>query len=359
MAGLSQDEIANVDFDIGHFVNSYDSLMGQLSEFKNVLYATDSLRRWEVPSLTFLCCVFVVTLCIAFPEFLLAFCLAPIPLVLLVTYVKSVGKKSEKQVKHIVVMAVENEEQKLKRKKEMIDKATKDLGRFIRIMCELQHWMKEVRKKLDLLQSLFSWEDPQITLRFMGCVFAAMFSFCVVPVSLIILAGFLVIFLKNEDFNKVFLEYLTVFKFYDATCKSETVLDKQKEYSVEWFDASGTVETDNSSYEDESSESEEETFDKHVSPGKPSRSFVSHISEYRRRRQELNKGNCAACEVAFSSLLTRRRYCRRCGDKFCSKCCRHYVTKAALGATAPGSRDQRVLVCNDCYGKLRATTAPD
>jgi cellulose synthase/poly-beta-1,6-N-acetylglucosamine synthase-like glycosyltransferase len=48
-----------------------------------------------------------------FVEFLFAFCLSPILLVLLVTYVKSLGES--KQVRHIVVMAVESEEESLVR----------------------------------------------------------------------------------------------------------------------------------------------------------------------------------------------------------------------------------------------------
>ncbi len=48
-----------------------------------------------------------------FVGFLFAFCLSPIPLVLLVTYIKSLGES--KQVRHIVVMAVESEEESLVR----------------------------------------------------------------------------------------------------------------------------------------------------------------------------------------------------------------------------------------------------
>lgn len=359
MAKRSNEETSDVDLDIGHFVISYDFLKEQLDKLSVLLRVTDSLRRWEVPSLTLLCCVFVTTLCIFFPEFLLAVCLSLIPLTLLVTGIKNLGQKNQKQVKHIVVIAVENDEETLKKKKERTEKATKDLRRFIKIICELQHLMKEINKRLVFVQSLFSWEDPQQTLRFMGYVFTLMFLFSFIPIYLILLIGFLIVFLKNEDFVKVVLEYLSVLEV--KHCENETHLNDQTEYNVKWHDACGAAETDDdsNSYEDNSNQSEdestEELFDQHVdqSSSKCQRSFVKHISEYRKRRQELNKGNCAACDVAFSSLLTRRKYCRRCGDKFCSKCCRHYVTKAALGATAPGSRDQRVLVCNDCHKKLR------
>ena len=354
-------EIENMssDFDIGQFLNSYDSLKGQVNDLNEVLQATNVLRRWDVPSLSLLCCVFVMTLCISFPGFLFVFCLFPIPLVLLVTYIKSLGES--KQVRHIVVLAVESEEESLKRKQEIIERSRSDLKRFIKVLCEMQNYMDVVCDKVSFVQSLFLWKDPERTKRFLGFIFMLMLLTSLLPLSLIFMMSFLYIFLNNDEFRKVFTENLTVFmpslmdKIYrekDGEDKSPTV----------WYDAISIVESDNSSFEDEISDSSDDSMEETnvgQSQEKRSRSLVSHLSEYRRRRQELKKGNCAACEVAFSSLLTRRKYCRRCGDKFCSKCCRHYVKKKALGATAPGSRDHRVLVCNGCYGKLRFTKAPD
>ena len=48
-----------------------------------------------------------------FSEFLLALCLFPIPLVLLITGIKTIGQSEKKQIRNIVVMAVESDEQKL------------------------------------------------------------------------------------------------------------------------------------------------------------------------------------------------------------------------------------------------------
>ena len=48
-----------------------------------------------------------------FSEFLVAFCLSPIPLMLLVTGIKSLGQKNQTELKHIIVIAVETEEEKL------------------------------------------------------------------------------------------------------------------------------------------------------------------------------------------------------------------------------------------------------
>ncbi|CAB3987482.1 protrudin-like [Paramuricea clavata] len=358
MVVKSTEEISS-DFDIGQFLNSYDSLKGQVNELNEILQATNVLRRWDVPSVSFLCCVFVMTLCISFPEFLFAFCLSPILLVILVTYVKSLGES--KQVRHIVVMAVESEEESLKRKQEIIERSRRDLRRFVNVLCEIQQFMEVVYGKLMFIQSLFLWKDPQLTIRFLVCIFVLMLLLSFVPLSLFFLASFLYILLNNDEFRKVVSENLSVF-MPNVQGKIYGEKDNEDNNPLECYDAGSIVESENSSFEDETSGSDEDSMDKNnvgQSPEKRSKSLVSHLSEYRRRRQELKKGNCAACEVAFSSLLTRRRYCRRCGDKFCSKCCRHNVKKAALGATAPGSRDQRVLVCNDCYGKLRLAKAPD
>lgn len=37
----------SLDFDIGGFLGSYDSLKGQVNEFNGILQATDVLRRWD------------------------------------------------------------------------------------------------------------------------------------------------------------------------------------------------------------------------------------------------------------------------------------------------------------------------
>ncbi|XP_028403267.1 protrudin-like isoform X1 [Dendronephthya gigantea] len=349
------------DFDIGKFLNSYDCLKAQMDDLNEVLQATNLVRRWDIPSLSFLCCLFTITLCISFPEFLFAFCLSPIPLVLLVTYIKSLGES--KQLRHIVVMAVEKgDEELLKRKQEMVERSRRDVKRFIKVLCEIHNYMDMVYGKVSYVQRLFLWEDPQLTKRFLGSTFALMVLLSFLPFSLIFLASFLYIILNNDEFKKVIAENTAILKL--AGLEGIYYLEEDHK-DTEWYDASSVVESDASSFEDDeltnsSEDSEEfEEIDINQSMGKRSKSFVSHLNEYRKRRQEFKKGNCAACDVAFSSLLTRRRYCRRCGDKFCSKCCRHYVKKAALGATAPGSRDKRVVVCNACYGKLRVAKAPD
>ncbi|XP_046850040.1 protrudin-like [Xenia sp. Carnegie-2017] len=349
------------EFDVGQFLSSYDTLKEHLNAMNSVLEASKILKRWDVPSVSFIFCVFVMTLCIYFPEFLFAFGLFPIPLVLLGTYMKSLGE--QKQIRHIIVMAVENEEQHLKRKQELIERSRKDLKRFIKVLCEIQYYMDIAHRKMSVIRSVFLWKDPKLTTRFLGYIFVLMLLTSVVPLSLIFLVSFLYFVLYNDDFRKVVTDNLYIdLPQLESLQESKAMEKGSEENGVDnptiSCDANSSIDSDTSSYEDDSQSGEDTEDEDNINPGKQSKSFVSHISEYRKRRQELKKGNCVACDIAFSSILTRRKYCRRCGDKFCSKCCRHRVKKAALGVTAPGSRDQRVLVCNGCYGKLRLKNAP-
>ncbi|XP_072025849.1 protrudin-like [Amphiura filiformis] len=68
-------------------------------------------------------------------------------------------------------------------------------------------------------------------------------------------------------------------------------------------------------------------------------------------------GHCFQCGVAFTSLLKRRKYCRHCGNDFCSKCCKHKLPRTAFGATAPAAQTEKELVCNACFVQLTAEEA--
>ncbi|XP_077992676.1 protrudin-like isoform X2 [Glandiceps talaboti] len=88
------------------------------------------------------------------------------------------------------------------------------------------------------------------------------------------------------------------------------------------------------------------------SRGSGKTSMVDRFRELRQRHKKLNSGTCMSCGVTFTTVLKRRRYCRHCGDDFCSKCCNKKVPRSVFGATAPAAHTEKELVCNSCYNAL-------
>ncbi|XP_070540733.1 protrudin-like isoform X1 [Ptychodera flava] len=94
------------------------------------------------------------------------------------------------------------------------------------------------------------------------------------------------------------------------------------------------------------------------SKGSSKTSMVDRFRELRQRHKKLNSGTCNNCNVTFTTLLKRRRYCRHCGNHFCSKCCNKKVPRSVFGATAPAAHTEKELVCNTCYSALLGDEIP-
>ncbi|KAK2558501.1 Protrudin [Acropora cervicornis] len=223
-------------------------------------------------------------------------------------------------------------------KRAAIKQAQEDLHAYINISIEIQEFEENLCEYIERFYRICRWEETSLSKVSLLVLLFVAFTLVLLPGKYLITIGILGIFLGNPDFKEgtYFIPIEALVKAYDAETLSESEGDDD---IVEVDD----IEDDE--YEDVPSVERQ----KKVVCGLTK---VSHFSNSRKKKKQINRGNCAACDVSFSSVLKKRQYCRHCGVSFCSRCCCKRVKRAVFGATAPAAYEETVLVCKSCYGYL-------
>ncbi|XP_015762887.1 PREDICTED: protrudin-like isoform X2 [Acropora digitifera] len=208
------------------------------------------------------------------------------------------------------------------------------------------------------------------------------FTLVLLPGKYLITIGILGIFLGNPDFKKVFRHTLFQLKLWlkrwlqklfhlqkywlapkstAGTNSTKSNLNEEdttgRAHEDQWYDAETVSESEVEDDIVEVDDIEDDEYEDVPSVERQKKvvcglTKVSHFNNSRKKKKQINRGNCAACDVSFSSVLKKRQYCRHCGVSFCSRCCCKRVKRAVFGATAPAAYEETVLVCKSCYGYL-------
>ncbi|XP_068709887.1 protrudin-like isoform X2 [Montipora foliosa] len=379
---ISDQENGVVKLDIGSFVLCHRKLCHLLEPFvkcyKNFLFVT----RWQSQRLSLVVLLTSLYLSINNPVYLLVIPLVYCTLLLSFAAIRTIGSNSSKSSIDLI-------RKKFKRKKgdcvnlelklAAIKQSQEDLRAYINISIQIQALEDNLCEFLEEFYRICRWEETSLSKAFLLLLLSAIFLLVLISGKYLITVGILGTFLGNADFKKVLRQVLAQFqrwlkKWKQNLCspkawsalkntlrRSSTKLNivgvdsTETEYEDQWYDAETSLsESDISGDEDDVEDDEDEDACSGKRHGRlfSGLSMVSHFSDYRKKKKRISSGNCAACDVSFSSVLKKRQYCRHCGDSFCSRCCCKRVKRAVFGATAPAAYEETVLVCMSCYGYL-------
>ncbi|XP_078587126.1 protrudin-like isoform X1 [Branchiostoma floridae x Branchiostoma japonicum] len=317
------------------------------------------------------------------------------------------------------------------------------IAEFKQFISHLQHWTTQVRCYLDNLQAILVWEDAGTSIKIFCISLGTVLGVFLLPVRWCVIAGVSCVFIGNEEFYKVAVQYIEVLKSSSKEPVTEELVRKESAPKVEdgylnhhvtaersqpdaevfrlctfpgvcggfwwWWlvcetfqhvesmwdfvvlqsslsessDSDGEeaeileggdfqdvihrahlpapdkcVFYDAESEEDTGSDENLERKERISRTGQLKTRVVSKLAEFRNRNKALPT-NCTLCNAVFHSVLKRRRYCRHCGNHFCSRCCHEKVPRSVFGATAPAASRETVVVCNICYNVLKKVSQED
>ncbi|CAH1258386.1 EEA1 [Branchiostoma lanceolatum] len=277
------------------------------------------------------------------------------------------------------------------------------IAEFKQFISHLQQWTTQVRCYLDDLQAILVWEDAATSIKIFCISLGTVLGVFLLPVRWSVIVGVSCVFIGNEEFYKVAVQYIEELKSSSKEPVTEELVRKESSSKQEdgylnhqvtpertQADADSSLsESSDSEGEEEAeileggdfhrahlpapdkcvfydAESEEDTgSDENLErkerisrTGQLKTRVVSKLAEFRNRNKALPT-NCTLCNAVFHSVLKRRRYCRHCGNHFCSRCCHEKVPRSVFGATAPAASRETVVVCNICYNVLKKVSQED
>ncbi|KAI8479702.1 Zinc finger FYVE-type containing 27 [Branchiostoma belcheri] len=290
------------------------------------------------------------------------------------------------------------------------------IAEFKQFISHLQQWTTQVRGHLDDLQAILVWEDAGTSIKIFCISLGTVLGVFLLPVRWSVIVGVSCVFIGNEEFYKVAVQYIEVLKSSSKEPVTEELVrqesapkledgylnhqdvppernqaDAQSMWDFVVLQSSLSESSDSEGEEPEildggdfqdvihrahlpapdkcvfyDAESEEDTgSDENLErkerisrTGQLKTRVVSKLAEFRNRNKALPT-NCTLCNAVFHSVLKRRRYCRHCGNHFCSRCCHEKVPRSVFGATAPAASRETVVVCNICYNVLKKVSQED
>lgn len=372
-----------VKFDIGNFVLCHRRLCHLVGPFvtcyKNFLFVI----RWQSQRLSLVILVVSVYLSIRNPVYLLFVPLVYCIFVLVLAAVRNIGLNHSKGNLELLRNKFKRKEDvgNMELKRAAIKQAQEDLHAYINISIEIQEFEENLCEYIERFYRICRWEETSLSKASLLVLLFVAFTLVLLPGKYLITIVILGIFLGNPDFKEVFRHTLFQLKLwlkrwlqklfhlqkYWLAPKSTAGTNSTKS-NLNEEDTTGRANEDQW-YEETVSESEveddivevddieDDEYEDVPSVERQKKvvcgwTKVSHFNNSRKKKKQINRGNCAACDVSFSSVLKKRQYCRHCGVSFCSRCCCKRVKRAVFGATAPAAYEETVLVCKSCYDYL-------
>ncbi|KAL9983213.1 hypothetical protein ACROYT_G005352 [Oculina patagonica] len=320
--------------DIGTFVLCYRRLCLLIQPFRKGYEIFFYVTRWQSPRLTLFVMMFAIYLSIWHPVYLVHIPLIYAMVMLSLSGVRKSGLKNSKG-------SVLFRRKKVKKKEDDISfelklaamkQAHEDLNEYINISVQIQMLEEILCEYLETFYRIYRWENTAFS---KICLLALLFPSCILflfPGRYLVTVGVIGVFLGNSGFNKVCRHAATQYQLNQQQWKKNMFSQKywksalvnawttssfkaqiamettENDYDDEWYDAEQETLSECESYEDEYEVEEDED-----TPTRKRRarlfsglSVVSNFSDYRRKQRRLNCGNCASCDVSFSSVLKKR-----------------------------------------------------